>query len=161
MHTWGSRTTPAPFWPPLDSRARVVGVQPHQITSGMFHHISPSVGVTMASTRHGAQSFQIWCPKRWPPPTKSGPSCNFCFIKFFPKGTAEAPEASCSPLFHPLPLGLGPPLCQISSQSVHQSISRFNYQSCILYLYLSINTILLQTRSQYPFCFNYFIYFYH
>ena len=83
----------------------------------------------------GPRSFQIriWGPKRWPTPTKSGAPCNFCFIKFLPKCTAEAPETPCTPFMHPVPGGgggycvetpqepshpQGPPTCQISSISV-------------------------------------------
>ena len=46
----------------------------------------------------GPRSFQIWIwgPKRWPTLTKSGVPCNFCFIKFLPKCTAEAPETPCT-----------------------------------------------------------------
>ena len=88
----------------------------------------------MSPEGHGAQVLQIriWGPKRWPTPTKSGAPCNFCFIKFLPKCTAEAPETPCTPFTHPVPGGggywvdnpqepshpQGPPTCQISSISV-------------------------------------------
>ena len=41
--------------------------------------------------------IQIWGPKRWPAPIKSGVPCNFCLIKFLPK-------CMLSLLRHPRPL---------------------------------------------------------
>ena len=38
--------------------------------------------------------------------TKSGVPCNFCFIKFLPECTVEAPEAPHTPFTHPVP-GVG------------------------------------------------------
>ena len=35
--------------------------------------------------------------------------CNFCFIKFSPKRTVEAPEAPRTPFTHPVPGGVGVP----------------------------------------------------
>ena len=47
----------------------------------------------MAPEGHGAQ--------------KGDPPCNFCFIKFLPKRTVEAPEAPRTPFTHPVPGGWG------------------------------------------------------
>ena len=57
----------------------------------------------------GPESFQIqiWGPKRWPAPTKSGVHSNFCLIKLLPKCTVEAPEALWTPFTH-LVLGWHP-----------------------------------------------------
>ena len=48
-------------------------------------------------------------PEKVTRPTKSGAPCNFCFIKFSPKRTVEAPEAPRTPFTHPVPRGVGVP----------------------------------------------------
>ena len=90
----------------------------------------------MSPEGHGAQVLPDpdLGPKKVTHPTKSGAPGNFCFIKFLPKCTAEAPETPCTPFMHPVPGGgvggycvetpqepshpQGPPTCQISSISV-------------------------------------------
>ena len=87
----------------------------------------------MAPEEHGAQGLPDpdLGPKRLPTPIKSGGLCNFCFIKFLPKFTVEAPEAPLTPFTYPVPRGIGMTpqepscpqgihLCQISLQSVQQ-----------------------------------------
>ena len=86
----------------------------------------------MAPEGHGAQVLldPDLGPKKVTPP-KSEVPCNFCFLKFLPKRTVEAPEAPRIPFTHPVPEGgggtgsknppppqepsppQGPPLCQI------------------------------------------------
>ena len=63
----------------------------------------------MSPEGHGAQVLPDpdLGPKKVTPPTKSGAPCNYCFIKFLPKCTAEAPEAPQTPFMHPVPRGWG------------------------------------------------------
>ena len=94
----------------------------------------------------GPRSFQIriWGPKRWPTPTKSGAPCNFCFIKFLPKCTAEAPETPCTPFMHPVPGGGGtvlkPPKNLLTLKD-HLLAKFHQYLSAV---WISIENILIQ-----------------
>ena len=61
---------------------------------------------TAPEAHNGPRSFQIWIwhPKKCPTPTVLGVPSNFCFIKFLPKSTPEAPEPHRAPFWPPLRL---------------------------------------------------------